>query len=186
MMHRKARRQSIAALFAAGLVAATCTGVAAGGHGGGDYPTGYETWHWTPSVPTSWHQALINGVLVWDNVPNQCHDFVRVAWANGQIPHWPNYIDGDGPFVAITTNHTNIQYDSGETWHTNISESPGPDELDLWSIAAHENGHTLTLGHSSNDLDTMGETYDYGNWHWRTLELNDRQRIQALYPYIHC
>ncbi|MFN8221960.1 MAG: matrixin family metalloprotease [Gaiellales bacterium] len=161
----------------------------ASAHYTSDHRTNLYTWHTSSNIPSSWDQALMNGVLGWDNVTNQCHDFVRVATGAGQIPQWRGTIDGAGQqtIYAITTfNHNNIEYDTAEPWHLNTGTSPGGSSLDLWSVAAHENGHTLALIHSSTSAETMFATYGYGRSDWRTLESGDRTRIRALYPPGSC
>jgi hypothetical protein len=181
----QARRAAVAVLISA--IAASVFATASFGHYSTSHRTNYYTWHTSTNIPSGWEQALINGVLVWDNVPNQCHDFLRVATGSGQIPHWRNSIDGQGGTYAITTDaHNNIKYDIDETWHTNVNTSPGQSSLDLWSLAAHENGHTLALNHSSDVFETMYPWYGYGATYWRSLETGDRNRIQNMYPPGSC
>jgi hypothetical protein len=158
------------------------------GHYSTSHRTNLSAWHTSSNIPAGWEQALINGALVWDNVPSQCHDFQRVGTGSGQIPLWQGAIDGAGGVYAITTDaHNNIKFDSAETWHLNVNTSPGGNSLDLWSIAAHEFGHTLSLNHGmAAPTDTMYATYSYGQTYFRTLEFADRTRIQALYPTGSC
>ena len=80
--------------------------------------------------------------------------------------------------------HYGIVYDSSETWHLNVNVPPGASSVDLWSIAAHENGHTLAIEHLSPP-NTMQEVIDtqtlYGTTHFRSLEGGDVAAIRSLY-----
>ena len=151
-----------------------------------DHRTNKATWHFDYGITSGMHDALVNGALVWDNVPSQCHDFQRLT-GSSQVPQQRWWIDGNRNIFAVTGwEHHQIAYDDGETWHLNVSAYPGPSSVDLWSIAAHEFGHILYLSHSGVSSDTMAEFYDYG-WYWaRTLEHGDRAGIQLLYPSGSC
>jgi hypothetical protein len=151
-----------------------------------DHRTNKATWHFDFGVTTGMHDALIDGALVWDKVPSQCHDFLRLT-GSSQVPQQRWYIDGNRGIFAVTGDaHHQVAYDDGDTWHLNVNVSPGPSSVDLWSIAAHEFGHVLYLSHSGVSSDTMAQYYDYG-WYWaRTLENGDRAGIQALYPTGSC
>ncbi|KAI3915598.1 hypothetical protein MKX01_015423 [Papaver californicum] len=67
-------------------------------------------------------------------------------------------------------------YDADENWSTN----PGPQQFDIETVAIHEIGHVLGLGHSYEPDAIMYPTVQPGmkkrNLHW-----NDVQGIQALY-----
>jgi hypothetical protein len=120
-----------------------------------DHRTNKNTWHFDFGITAGMHDALINGALVWDNVPSQCHDFQRLT-GSSQIPQQRWYIGGNRGIFAVTADgHNQIAYDDGDTWHLNVNAFPGPSSVDLWSIAAHEFGHTLYLSHSGVSSDTM-------------------------------
>lgn len=146
--------------------------------------TDYYRWAMQSDLPLSWDGGLSNGALVWDNVSGQCHDFVQDD-VDPQIVHDKYYYDGKYGVLAETLfYHYGIVYDSSETWHLNVNVSPGASSVDLWSIAAHENGHTLAIEHLSPP-NTMQEVIDtqtlYGTTHFRSLEGGDVAAIRSLY-----
>ncbi len=62
-----------------------------------------------------------------------------------------------------------------------FATGPNPSQTDLQSIMAHENGHWLGLGHSSEAQATMYAYYAGGTGQ-RTLHLDDEQGVCALHP----
>ncbi|KAK0592603.1 hypothetical protein LWI29_022124 [Acer saccharum] len=70
-------------------------------------------------------------------------------------------------------------YDADEKWSSN--SNPGLDELDLESVALHEIGHVLGLGHETGLREAvMYPTISYGQTK-RDLNDDDIQGIQTLY-----
>ncbi|KAJ6317386.1 hypothetical protein OIU76_013010 [Salix suchowensis] len=70
-----------------------------------------------------------------------------------------------------------LHFDADETW----SSSPGTLELDLESVAVHEIGHLLGLGHSGDHPDAIMYPYfDYG-MKKRNLQEDDIEGIRDLY-----
>lgn len=166
-----------------GLISAFASASAVRAHfSGGDHPSYMSTWYTGGSIPSGWSDALVNGVLVWDNVSSQCHDFQRVS-GSGQILHMREYQDGAGNQYAFATwEHDRVSYDSSETWHLNVNVTPGSSSVDLWSTSAHENGHILSLVHSGTSGDTMYPYWNYGDYYLRTLTANDQFRERSIYP----
>ncbi|OVA14351.1 Peptidase M10 [Macleaya cordata] len=89
-----------------------------------------------------------------------------------------NTFDGSGGVLAHAFAPTNgrFHYDADEDWSTN----PKPDMMDLETIALHEIGHLLGLGHSSVPGAIMYPTFAYGVKK-RKLHGDDVQGIRALY-----
>ncbi|XP_065879933.1 metalloendoproteinase 5-MMP-like [Euphorbia lathyris] len=67
-------------------------------------------------------------------------------------------------------------FDSDERW----SQNPGPNEVDLESVAVHEIGHLLGLDHSEDRNAIMFAYFGYGITK-RELATDDIQGIRALY-----
>ncbi|KAL6290640.1 hypothetical protein ACE6H2_008150 [Prunus campanulata] len=98
--------------------------------------------------------------------------------------HRGNHGDGS-PFDGLkgTLAHANpptrgnFHYDADERWSSN----PGPNEVDLESVAVHEIGHLLGLNHNPDLQDTiMFPNFEYGIIK-RDLHRDDIDGIRALY-----
>ena len=172
---------------------ATQSEAALASHGScADARTNKNTWFISGGVPDAWTDALVNGVLVWDNVPNQSHNFVRYFGPPADWNVFRGAIDGKFGALAFTpADHAVVKYDADERWHLNVNVYNGSDSADLWSVAAHESGHILSLAHShscyvfgpaNQYVPTMYGDYGYGLHWFRTLEDYDRDHERALYP----
>ncbi|CAL1374129.1 unnamed protein product [Linum trigynum] len=76
------------------------------------------------------------------------------------------------PPVGIT------HFDADEPW--TCSDQPGPERLDLESVALHELGHALGLDHSSDERAVMYPYFSYGLTK-RKLYRDDIEGIRTLY-----
>ncbi|XWS08069.1 hypothetical protein CRYUN_Cryun41cG0046600 [Craigia yunnanensis] len=72
-----------------------------------------------------------------------------------------------------------LHFDADENWSTN----PGPDEIDLESVAVHEIGHLLGLQHSLLPNAVMYAYFDSGITK-RKLQGDDVHGIRALYALL--
>ncbi|CAL9007666.1 unnamed protein product [Prunus brigantina] len=98
--------------------------------------------------------------------------------------HRGNHGDGsafDGPRGTFAHANPprggNFHYDADERWSSN----PGPNEVDLESVAVHEIGHLLGLNHNPDLPDAIMYPYfDYGVIK-RDLRRDDIDGIRALY-----
>ncbi|XWS08068.1 hypothetical protein CRYUN_Cryun41cG0046500 [Craigia yunnanensis] len=72
-----------------------------------------------------------------------------------------------------------LHFDADENWSTN----PGPDEIDLESVAVHEIGHLLGLQHSYLPNAVMYAYFDFGITK-RKLQRDDVNGIRALYGLL--
>lgn len=73
-----------------------------------------------------------------------------------------------------------IHFDSAENWWVNPgSGSPGIGEIDLFSVALHELGHALGLGHSADSDAVMYAFYSFNSS--QSLHTDDIAGIQATY-----
>lgn len=87
------------------------------------------------------------------------------------LPVWGN--DGAISDADITFNHVGFQWDDAGLG----------DNIDTQSIATHEEGHFLGLGHSMVDGATMYPQYA-GGTSLRTIEADDIAGVCALYPWM--
>ncbi|GAV58089.1 Peptidase_M10 domain-containing protein/PG_binding_1 domain-containing protein, partial [Cephalotus follicularis] len=87
--------------------------------------------------------------------------------------------DGPGRTVAHAFAPTDgrFHYDADENWSTD----PMYDELDLESVAVHEIGHLLGLGHSTDPNAVMYAEIEAGTIK-RDLDQDDIDGIHSLYP----
>jgi hypothetical protein len=93
----------------------------------------------------------------------------------------------DGKWLSNIT-WMEITIDNAELWHTG-SGIPPSNRYDLQSTMTHEFGHALGLLHTgypycpNNTSDaTMCPTQGLGAYHYRTLEGDDRNGVNSLYP----
>lgn len=101
------------------------------------------------------------GFYVGDHGDNNPFDGPRGVWAHAFAPR-------DG----------RLHFDGSEQWST---ATPTMYQTDLESVALHEIGHTLGLGHSS-DVDAVMYAYINQGDVKRELQQDDINGIQALYP----
>jgi|GEM_PF-1670432 len=146
------------------------------------------------ALSSSWRNALSYGADRWENTG----DFDWTASSTSFNKMYLQSIDGRGSVYATTFNdyyngwlyHTDICFDSDESWHTS-STTPSSLKLDARSVATHEFGHALGLGHtqssrcsvsvSESSRPTMCPTYGYGKTWSRSLESDDRNGVEAQY-----
>jgi len=151
-------------------------------------------YQYSRSLPTSFKSPTEAGANTWNNEGGANFSFSRCSQNH---VWWYGYIDGVGGTGASTTLafywqsgqrimvDADTVYDSGESWWTYLSPPPS-NKLDVWSVAAHEFGHWLSLDHSCTSPDgkipTMCIPINYGTSWARTLAQDDKNGIQALYP----
>ncbi|KAL8040716.1 hypothetical protein ABFX02_10G116200 [Erythranthe guttata] len=86
--------------------------------------------------------------------------------------------DGPGGVTAHAFRPTDgrLHYDADEKW----SDGPAPDAMDLESIAVHEIGHLLGLGHSDVEAAIMYSYLNYG-MNKTNFDADDINGIKSLY-----
>ena len=146
----------------------------------------------TLSAP--WQSVADFGSLQWTNVSpspfnwsvdnNSVNDITKGA------------IDGALGTLAVTTVYYSgnsitkitIKFDQAENWYTG-SGTPGGGQVDAESVSAHEFGHGAGIAHTQSgncpscpNRVTMCASYSLGSTCMRSLEGDDRNALNALYP----
>ncbi len=92
--------------------------------------------------------------------------------------------DGPGGVLAFTevgaSGGWRIRYERFELWEDGPG-APGTFGEDLQSVACHEYGHALGLGHSTDPAATMFPTRAGGSTAARSIEIDDQAGAQAIY-----
>lgn len=156
-------------------------------------PVGYFT---NPAnTVAGWEASVQAGAQAWNNVPNQ---YFRFAW-RGQTARMAESIDGvnavsnminpsnyQGGVLAVTYDWSGgagysefgTAFKQTQRWSTNNTAGT----FDVQSVGCHELGHALGLGHSAVTAATMYFATGPNELFRRTLEPDDQQGEQFLYP----
>lgn len=146
------------------------------------------------TLSSSWKSVASFGATQWNNVtPSPWAWSVNNSSNNDVIR---SAIDGRGGTLAVTTiyysgstiTRMTIKFDTAERWYLG-SGSPASNQVDGRSVSAHEFGHGLGLGHTSSsncpgnsNNATMCPSYYMGTTWQRTLQTDDRNGLNSLYP----
>ena len=148
------------------------------------------------TLSSSWQTAVWNGASRWNNVtPSNFTWTPTNSWSNLNDVYL-GAIDGSGNVLATTTTYAalgiiwqiNMKFDTGETWYTGTG-TPSSTQFDAYSVAAHEFGHALGLGHtnlscngSESSRPTLCPTYARGKTYARSLHSDDSSGLNYIYP----
>jgi hypothetical protein len=147
------------------------------------WPTGDVYYSVDSSVPSDWSSSIIAGHSAWNNVYSGFY-FHKNSASSNKI-----YYRSLGSYstLAVTTvsssggiiNGCTVDFNSdlGALWST----SGDLFHYDVQSVAAHEFGHWLSLGHSSNWDATMYYRTPIGETKKRTLHSDDIAGIESIY-----
>jgi len=158
------------------------------------WSAGYADFYFGDTLPLSMQIPVRYGAVTWNDAPSSFYFALNNASHN---QWWYGSIDGkygtlayawyDAVFGLIYDADT--KFDSGETWNTNVTRAPYLTEVDAWSVAAHEFGHWLSLGHSTSSPDgykpTMYPYINYGEYFPRDLAQDDKNGIWYIYEVLH-
>lgn len=129
---------------------------------------------WTAMVDITFSEVADN-TLSWD-----------VAGAEGDIRIAAHDFDGAGGTLAHAyypppngiTAAGDLHFDLDESWYVGPG-APGGGEFDLYSVALHEIGHSIGIGHSADTDAVMYPFYWYNGP--RALDADDVAAGQAIY-----
>lgn len=130
-------------------------------------------------------QAVRDAMKLWSDATPLT--FSEVASANAEIKvSWATGSHGDeSPFDGVNgvlahaffPEDGDVHFDDAETW-TMSTRGSAAQPIDLVTVAAHEIGHSLGLGHSS---DTSALMYAFYGGSHRYLATDDTEGIQSAY-----
>ena len=143
------------------------------------------TWYLDSSVPSGWSSAIGAGASEWNHIT--LFTFVQLGSSNpvlasdlGDIssgaPLAQAYWRWDSQTLIINYAQTTFNTNSSIKWST----SGASDSFDVQTAAAHEFGHWLSLGHSSDSTAVMYAYLDYGQTK-HSLSADDQSGIKAIY-----
>ena len=146
------------------------------------------------SLSTSWRTAVWNGAVQWNNVTPSPFKWNATDSSINDV--FLGSIDGANNTLAVTTwscalgvmAWMDIKFDTAESWYTGTG-TPSTSQFDAWSVAAHEFGHGLGLGHtnvscsgSESSRPTMCPSYSKGKTYFRSLHSDDKNGLNYIYP----
>ena len=148
------------------------------------------------TLSTAWQSVAWNGAVQWNNVtPSNFTWSPTNSWSNVNDVYMAS-IDGAGNILGATTVYytfgiiwqINMRFDTAENWYTGMG-TPGSNQVDAWSVAAHEFGHAVGIGHTNlscsgsySSRPTMCAYYTMGQTYPRSLHTDDRNALNYIYP----
>lgn len=153
-----------------------------------------STW---PLSPTAWQTRVDNARSAWNNVTPTTFSWTFNSGATSRVEYKylccgrlgeTGYNWCGVPFLSdICAAFPRIN-NTGYTWYINTGTPPAG-QFDLWSVLTHEFGHASGLwDHSTwgtctgSAGPTMCPSISATKTHWRTLEYDDKNRFNLLYP----
>lgn len=145
------------------------------------------------AVPASWKQVIAAAFDEW--AANCGLSFVEIAdsghaydapGAQGDIRITTHAFEGPGgtlghgysPPPNGVTAAGDIHFDPTENWYVGFDAPVG--QIDLFTVALHEIGHSIGLGHTTTEGAVMYPTYTTGSTN-RTLSPEEISLIQPVY-----
>lgn len=141
---------------------------------------------WEPVISAAFDEWAAHCGLTFVEVADSGHAF-NAAGAQGDIRITNHSIDGPGsklghgyfPPPNGTSAAGDIHFDPSENWYVGFG-APGAAQIDLFTVALHEIGHAIGLGHTTTPGAVMYPTYTTGTTN-RTLSPEEITLIQGVY-----
>jgi hypothetical protein len=145
--------------------------------------SGHATMHKDSSIPSTWATSFNNAANAWTNAGT----IFYYSWAAASdnilyyTPLSNNSILATTHYDATgdVYNSFYIEFNSNKAWSTASNGESG--KFDVESVAAHEFGHGLGLGHSIALYATMFESTAAGEISKRSLHKDDIDGIKSIY-----
>lgn len=137
---------------------------------------------------------ISDGRSLWNNVDRELFFAKDVSnirvWIAFEQPGWPNEnvlgLTNLNAWPWWEVHNGTIQFNPIYTWYTNVAlPIPAqPEQYDLWTVAAHEFGHLVSLNHG-NANDVMRPAFAPAQAD-RTLSVHDKDGLRHYYPALAC
>jgi hypothetical protein len=176
------------------------------------WPGTQEVYGFTPSVPANWRPVVDQAASQWSAVSGATLDVVHGAdYAANYTPNDCNARKTgihtgtiDGKFGVLGRTYTcwngagqitqsNVVFDTAEPWYVGTG-TPTSSQVDLFSVATHELGHSTGFGTGPNShftgsalcpnsaaQQTMCPSYTIGTTWQRSLATHDQHTYAAEY-----
>lgn len=147
------------------------------------------------ALTSGWNTAVSNGRNQWNNVTSSPLNILRNDTSNNDVTVG-NTGGLAGKTIRTCVNGTitdadiifNAAFEPTPGWYTGTG-SPGS-KWDAWSVATHEFGHFIGFGEAQTEIcggsedsrPTMCEGYSAGKTYKRSLEFDDINGLNVVYP----
>jgi len=151
-------------------------------YNGYKWDSGTANWRFSIDFPDGYEQSVKNAANTWSNAGSS-FTFNYRWWELSNKVDWTDL--GDGSTLGLTTvwysgssiSKAVTDINSAKSWTTSPGASYPP--YDVETVALHEFGHWLSLGHSSSSNAVM---YAYYTGTKRSLTQDDIDGIKYIYP----
>lgn len=146
-----------------------------------DFPFQYS---FDSTVPLEFRAAITAGAEEWDKFVTG--DMFQVVATSGNTVSFGR-IKGDSLAITTAISSGAALLNAGITFNSNVGWTTSPNpwwiraDYDVQSVATHEMGHILGLGHVSCQTHTMYDRTPPENADYRTLETGDLTGLRMLY-----
>ena len=152
-------------------------------------------WEFSSGFPSAYELNVKYGASRWDKTYGHQFDYILDTGAGDYTDVvWTSSPSCSSAAIGCVTlkysgDHilegiTGMYFRSTTNWYNGVG-TPGSGQYDLRSVATHEFGHLLGLGHSATQTATMVSGIDPGTTFKRTLHPDDRLGRCEVYGHSH-